>query len=155
MRGFVMATKKQYTNKWTYNGIEVDSPIENATGFVYKITNKTTGQFYIGRKNVVSVSKKTVVGEKKKQIVTKESDWKHYWSSSKQLIADVEEQGKDNFSREILAWASSISVLQYLEQKYIFDYDCMISELSYNSWFDVKMRKCAALIEYGKQNKGK
>lgn len=148
-----MAKKREYTNKWTFQGTEVDTPPEGMLGFVYKITNKSTGQFYIGRKNVISTSKKPPLdGERKKQIVTKESDWKHYWSSSKQVVADMDTYGKENFSREILVWCANISVLQYLEQKYIFDYDCMVSELAYNSWFEVKLRKCAALLEYGKNN---
>jgi hypothetical protein len=148
-----MAKKREYTNKWTFNGQEVDTPPEGMLGFVYKITNTKTNQFYIGRKNVISTSKKPpLAGERKKQIVTKESDWKHYYSSSKTIQADIENHGKEIFKREILVWCENISVLQYLEQKFIFDYDCMISELSYNSWFEVKLRKCAALIEYGKKN---
>lgn len=148
-----MAKKREYTNKWIFQGTEVETPPEGMLGFVYKITNKLTGQFYIGRKNVISTSKKPpLAGERKKQIVTKESDWKHYWSSSKQVVADMEEHGKENFSREILVWCANISVLQYLEQKYIFDLDCVVSEKSYNSWFDIRLRKTAALLEYGKNN---
>ena len=148
-----MAKKREYTNKWIFQGTEVDTPPEGMLGFVYRIINKTTGQFYIGRKNVISTSKKPpLAGERKKQIVTKESDWKHYWSSSKTLQADIETIGKDNFQREILEWCANISVLQYVEQREIFKHNCMICEMSYNSWFEIKLRKCAALLEYGKNN---
>lgn len=148
-----MAKKRVYENKWTFEGNEVDEPVADMLGFVYKITNITTGRFYIGRKNVVSKSTKPpLAGEKKKRITFKESDWKHYWSSSKELQADIETLGVDNFKREILVWCANISVLQYLEQYHIFTNNCMVSSLAYNSWFDVKLRKCAALIEYGKQH---
>ena len=36
--------------QWTYNGKVIDSISEEYEGFVYLITNTTTGQKYVGKK---------------------------------------------------------------------------------------------------------
>jgi len=82
------------TMGWRYKGSYItelaDMP-ENVFGFIYKITNTETGEYYIGKKQVVSVRKrnfgKREIAElkdkrmKKYEYVTKESDWKTYRSS--------------------------------------------------------------------------
>ena len=68
---------------------------ENTFGFIYKITNKTTGKFYIGKKQIMSqtnvkLGKKelealpTQRGKKpSKKLVIKESNWVEYMGSNK------------------------------------------------------------------------
>jgi hypothetical protein len=81
---------------WTYNGkciTEVSDMPEGVFGFIYKITNGKTNEFYIGKKQVVSVRKRkfgkketaalTDKRMKKYEMVTKESDWLEYRSSNK------------------------------------------------------------------------
>jgi hypothetical protein len=148
-----MASKKQYTNKWIYQGKEVDEAVPEMLGFVYRITHKETGRFYIGRKNVISnTTKPPLKGEIKKRKITKESDWKFYWSSSDEIKQMIRDGGNEQFIREILYWCENITVLQYLEQYEIFVQGCMINENSFNKWIDLKLRKCPALIEYGRNN---
>jgi len=72
-------------------------------GFVYVITNSINGRKYVGKK--VLWFKRTLPplkGFKRKRIVIKPSDWQTYWGSCKPLIADIEAQGSDSFTREII-----------------------------------------------------
>ncbi|WP_423056918.1 hypothetical protein [Aeromonas hydrophila] len=66
-------------NKW---GID-ESQISNYTGFIYKLQNIKTGEWYIGSKNFYSHRKETKKSSPKYgKRVKKESDWKTYQSSS-------------------------------------------------------------------------
>lgn len=137
-----MASKKIYENKWVFEGVEVEEPCLDMLGFVYKITNLTNDRFYIGRKNVISnVTKPPLKGDKKNRKISKESDWKFYWSSSDELKEDIKELGIENFRREILYWCKTPALITYLEQKTIFTTCALESNLSYNNWCDVKVRK--------------
>ena len=114
----------------TQNWIYID-PIhpEDWVGFVYKITNKTNGKFYIGKK-VFWNNRKTKLTKKElaeqtgpgrkptHKVVTKESDWLTYWGSNKALLADIKELGMDNFERRILKLCKSKKQLTYWEMHY-------------------------------------
>ena len=99
---------------------------KNAFGFIYKITNKLNGKYYIGKKQYFFKRKEH------NSIVYVESDWKNYWGSSKILLNDFKEFGKDNFSREILCVCYSKQELTYKEVFYLFKYDVLNDEKSYN-----------------------
>src|SRR6056300_1057107 len=89
--------------QWTYQGKTIDSIPDEYEGFVYLITNKTTGQKYVGKKLAkFKTTKPPLKGKKNKRRGYKESDWKDYWGSSDRLQADVDAQGPNNFTREIL-----------------------------------------------------
>ena len=64
---------------WIYNENNIielsDMPI-GTIGFIYKISNKKTGQYYIGKKNVASVRKKKF-GKKQIALIT-DKRLKHY-----------------------------------------------------------------------------
>jgi len=114
----------------TQNWIYID-PIhpEDWVGFVYKITNKTNGKFYIGKK-VFWNNRKTKLTKKElaeqtgpgrkptHKVVTKESDWLMYWGSNKALLEDIQELGMDNFERKILKLCKSKKQLTYWEMHY-------------------------------------
>src|SRR6056300_1792538 len=114
----------------TQNWIYID-PIhpEDWVGFVYKITNKTNGKFYIGKKvfwnnrktklTKKEIAEQTGPGRKPThKVVTKESDWLKYWCSNKDLLADIQELGMDNFERKILTLCKSKKELTYWEMHY-------------------------------------
>jgi hypothetical protein len=134
---------------WLFEGSEIDQLPEDCIGFVYLITNKSTGRKYIGKK-LAKFSKttyKTVKlkngNKKKKKIRSKiDSDWKEYWSSSDELKADVAKFGIDAFKREILKYCKSKNELSYYEAKYQFDNEVLLNQNDwYNGWISVKVRK--------------
>jgi hypothetical protein len=110
---------------WYYQGQPVEEIDEKYTGFVYLITNCVTGKNYNG-KNLTKFSKTNVRTvqlkngtKKKKKIRSKiESDWKTYWSSSKEVIDDVKTLGEDKFTREILMFCLSKGTASYFEAKF-------------------------------------
>ena len=106
-----------YENPWYYKGTAFTSDdICDFFGYVYLITNKTTGKKYIGRKYFVQ--KRKPKGGKRR--VTSESDWKKYYGSSPELKADISRYGKDNFSREILSLHETLGKVNYEETKQLF-----------------------------------
>lgn len=128
-------------SKWNYWGSLDD--IEDYEGFVYKITNLETGKFYVGKKNFFSVRNiplnKTELSlltdgrKSKKKKVVKESDWRNYWGSNKELLKDVELLGKDSFDRQILMLCKTKKALTYYEVHYQCRYECLVSpNCSYN-----------------------
>lgn len=110
---------------WYYKGEPVEEIDEKYTGFVYIITNLVTDKKYIGKKlskfsktNVRTVKLKNGTKKKKKIRSKIESDWKTYWSSSKEVIDDVKILGEDKFKREILMFCLSKGTASYFEAKF-------------------------------------
>ena len=106
-----------YENPWLYKDTTFSSDdIGDFFGYVYIITNKTTGKKYIGRKYFVQ--KRKPKGGKRR--VTSESDWKKYYGSSPELKSDVSRYGKENFSREIMSLHTTLGKVNYEETKQLF-----------------------------------
>jgi hypothetical protein len=129
---------KEFPMTWLYN----DQPYEEIgeyVGFVYCITNLTNNRKYIGKKNFYFSKTKTVKGKKKRSKV--ESDWRSYYGSNKELAADVEELGKDNFKREIVRLCKSKGEFGYWEAKLQFQYNVLESDDWYNSYIMVRVHK--------------
>ena len=115
-----------YENPWYYKGTAFTSDdIGDFFGYVYLITNKTTGKKYIGRKYFMQ--KRKPKGGKRR--VTSESDWKKYYGSSPELKADISRYGKDNFSREILSLHETLGKVNYEETKQLFLNDVLMESL--------------------------
>jgi hypothetical protein len=141
---------------WTYNGkyiTEISDMPEGVFGFIYKITNGKTNEFYIGKKQVVSVRKRkfgkketaalTDKRSKKYEMVEKESDWKEYRSSNKIVKSWFEENKKllkednrddinDRLELRILKFCSNKKSLTYYELQEQFAHDVLANELSLN-----------------------
>lgn len=81
---------------WIYNGEDFD--IENWFGFIYRIVENNTSREYIGKKQFFSHRTKSVVGRKNKKHYKKESDWKTYTGSSKELNESITASGKENYT---------------------------------------------------------
>lgn len=90
-------------------------------GFVYCIYNKTSGKRYIGKKQYYLSS-----GKAKNRITDRqspkwnpthwrESDWKTYTGSSKDLNKEIKKEGIDNYVFEILIHCQSKGDLHYSE----------------------------------------
>ena len=110
---------------WYYKGEPVEEIDDKYTGFVYLITNLATDKKYIGKKltkfsktNIKTVKLKNGTKKKKKIRSKVDSDWKTYWSSSKEVIEDVKALGEDKFKREILMFCLSKGTASYFEAKF-------------------------------------
>lgn len=127
-----------YNNPWIFEGKAfTDDSVGDLFGFVYIITNKSTGKKYVGKKLFTIAGYKTIKGKRKK--IRKPSDWKEYYGSSPRLQIDLDTFGKDNFSREIIRLCPNRSSASYYEAKIIFETDAIISDDWYNDWVTVKI----------------
>jgi hypothetical protein len=108
-------------------------------GFVYCITNTTSGKKYIGKKFFYSSKTKQVKGKKKKIKVS--SDWQTYYGSNEELKKDVIIHGQEAFVREILHLCKSKGECGYLEAKEQFVNGVLESDKYYNTWIMVRVRK--------------
>ena len=131
---------------WTYQNEEVTELPDDCVGFVYIITNLTTGKKYIGKK-LAKFSKTTYKTvklkngtKKKKKIRSKiDSDWQEYYGSSPNLTADIDKLGKENFSREILYYCKSKAETSYIEAREQFDRKVLESDEYYNGHIQVRV----------------
>jgi hypothetical protein len=104
-------------NPWLYKGKPFTTDdIGDLFGFVYRITNISTGKQYIGRKYFWQ--KRKPKGGKRR--VTSESDWKRYFGSSEELKRDIEELGRENFRREIISVHDTLGRTNYEETRQLF-----------------------------------
>ena len=131
---------------WFHQGQVVNELPEDCVGFVYCITNVTSGRQYIGKK-LAKFSKTTYKTvklkngtKKKKKIRSKiDSDWQEYYGSSPNLTADINTLGKENFSREILYYCKSKAETSYIEAREQFDRKVLESNEYYNGHIQVRV----------------
>jgi hypothetical protein len=84
-------------------------------GFIYRITELNTGREYVGKKQFFSNRTKSVVGRKNRKHYKKESDWRKYTGSSKELNLAIETNGKENYRFEIESLHKTKGSLHYQE----------------------------------------
>lgn len=131
---------------WTFNNKIVEELPEDCVGFVYLITNKANSRMYIGKKlakfsktsyKVVKLKNGT---KKRKKIKSKiDSDWMEYYGSSEELNKDIENFGKDNFTREILFFCKSKAECSYVEAREQFARRVLESDDYYNGQISVRV----------------
>lgn len=141
---------------WTYNGrviTELSDMPEDTFGFIYKITNGQTGQYYIGKKQVVSIRKRKFGKKeiakledkrmKRYEMVEKESDWKKYRSSNpivqlwfhtneQALTEDRRDDINDRLELKILKFCKNKKALTYYELQEQFSHDVLGDEMALN-----------------------
>ena len=131
---------------WSYQNEIVETLPEDCVGFVYIITNTTSGRMYIGKK-LAKFSKTTYKTvklkngtKKKKKIRSKiDSDWRDYYGSSPELTKDVTQLGTENFKREILFYCKSKSECSYIEAREQFARRVLESKDYYNGHIQVRV----------------
>ena len=133
---------------WLYKNDELTSIEQfpkDVMGFIYKIEHIPSKKTYIGKKFLV-FTRKQKLGKKdlklyegqpgrkpKYKIVSKESDWKNYWSSNKEIKKLLENEPKSNFKRQIIHLCINKKQLTYFETKYQFMYEVLEkSDLYFN-----------------------
>jgi hypothetical protein len=131
---------------WLYNK-QVISSIEDMPqgtfGFIYMTTHTSSGISYIGKKSLYhnvkrKLTKKELAdmpvtrGRKvTTEIVQKESDWKTYYGSTKQIVELIKGGKQEDFTREIIQFVFNKKLLTYYECKYLFKYGVLEHPLEY------------------------
>ena len=125
---------------WTYKGKKItslDDVGKDIMVFVYWTTHIPTGKSYIGKKFLVHTQKRKLSKRDLKvyegspgrppkyKLVSKESDWKTYYGSNKQLLELLKSEKIENFQREILRLCISKKRLTYYEMKYQFIHEVL------------------------------
>jgi len=134
---------------WIYNNKELKEIPENVYGYTYLITDLKNDKIYVGKKAFLHKSKsklskkaKLLPENKGKRVIrgTKDSGWKKYFGSSKELQTQVKLLGEKNFKREILEFATSKSDLALKEIEAQVKYNVLRIN-SYNLWIGGKVYK--------------
>lgn len=128
---------------------------ESLHGFVYVIQDKVTLRSYIGKKILRNNRKKKITQKVKKATGTRktyersitESDWKDYYGSSRELLADIQKFGKGRFKRVILELCCTKKYLSYAEVAWQIKLDVLRND-SYNGnilgrYYTKDMQNCA------------
>lgn len=128
---------------WLYNGKEIgDDDTVGYAAFVYIITNLKDNKRYIGKKIFKSIRRKKVKGKTRRKKVEKESDWKSYYGSNIELIADVKKHGAENFEREIVKLCKTRGTANYWEAKLQMQQEVLENpDKFYNEWIMVKVHR--------------
>ena len=120
---------------------KIDVPVDSY-GFIYLITNTSTGKKYIGKKQMLTTQKrKPLKGKVNKRHSIVSTDWKTYTSSCNDLNKDIETYGKDKFTFEILQFCNSKSELAYFEAKEQFSREVLLKEDYYNGIINLRIGK--------------
>lgn len=101
-------------------------------GFVYLITSLLNGKQYIGKKSFHSHIRKKVAGRKNRKRIVKESNWRTYTGSSKQLNEDIKVNGHGAFTFAIISLHSTKASWSYAEVKAIIENDAVRDDRYYN-----------------------
>jgi len=102
-------------------------------GFVYLIRCKIDNRWYVGKKLFTASG-----GKKGRTKIRKESDWRNYWGSSKELVAHISKHGKENFTREILSVHDTKFDLMYAELLAQIKYDVVHDPLTFNGVINMR-----------------
>lgn len=137
-------TTKSMISPWHYEGKEWSPPEEfspdDVYGFVYLITNLKDQRKYVGKKFFWSQKTLPITKTRKRRKRLKvESDWRTYWGSNKHLVKDVEEQGHEHFTREILHLCKTKGECAYYEAKEQFEREVLLTEEYYNGIISCKI----------------
>jgi hypothetical protein len=130
---------------WYYNN-EVFEPDEDQlksyVGFVYQVTEKSTGMKYIGKKffwrqKTLPITKT----RKRRKKVLVESDWRTYCGSSETVKQILNESGLNAFDREILHLCKTKGECSYMEAKIQFDRDVLLRDDYYNGIIQCRINR--------------
>jgi len=111
--------------------------VQDYVGMVYLLENTENGRKYVGKKFFHRNKSYQVKKKKKKKRV--ESDWKDYYGSSKELLADIEKIGKNKIKRSVLHLCKSKTQCSYYELKEQVDREVLLTEDYYNGFVGGKI----------------
>ena len=122
-----------------WSGVKVDP--EEHFGFIYMMTDLTTGEFYVGKKNVwikkprqkgCKTAIASPVSPKWKPCCWKESDWRTYKGSSKYWSKHMKNNPDHKYDYRVLACCGSKGVLHFAELVAIIFSKSLVSEKGFN-----------------------
>ena len=132
--------KKTDLGHWTTKLITENNEVPY--GFIYLITNLTNNKKYIGKKQCKTILKRRPLkGKKNKRHEERETDWRTYTSSSRELNDDIQLLGKENFKFEILKFCDSKWTLAYEEAKIQFEEEVLLKDEYYNGIINLRIGK--------------
>lgn len=132
--------KKTDLGHWTTKLVTENNEVPY--GFIYLITNLTNNKKYIGKKQCKTVLKRRPLkGKKNKRHEERETDWRTYTSSSRELNDDIQLLGKENFKFEILKFCDSKWTLAYEEAKIQFEEEVLLKDEYYNGIINLRIGK--------------
>lgn len=116
-------------------------------GFVYIIKNnhpdvikEKSKRYYIGCKQcLMRVKKKPLKGKTRNRIQFKDNGVSAYWGSSKELLADIEKYGIENFSREVIELCDSKFHMKYAELNWQLMTNALLDPTYYNGIINIRL----------------
>lgn len=128
---------------WHINNLKfepTEDELKQWVGFVYLITDRSSGKKYVGKKFFWSKRRlPPLKGKSRKRVVVKESDWKQYYGSSEDLKTLVETKGGDHYYREILHLCKSKGECSYMELKEQVDREVLFRDDYFNEFIGCKI----------------
>ena len=128
---------------WHLNNLKfepTEDELKQWVGFVYLITDRSSGKKYVGKKFFWSKRRlPPLKGKSRKRVVVKESDWKQYYGSSEDLKTLVESKGEDHYYREILHLCKSKGECSYMELKEQVDREVLFRDDYFKEFIGCKI----------------
>lgn len=125
---------------WYYKNKEFSETPDEFQGFVYIVTEVTTGKKYVGKKNFWKPKILPVTKTRKRRVRTRvESDWRDYFGSSEEVKLLVEKYGESSFKREIIRLCKTKGEMTYFEMKEQFDRSVLLDDEYYNQFIGGKI----------------
>ncbi len=130
-------------SKW----IGLPEDYSNIFGFVYIIKNNhkdvidtDSKRYYIGCKQcLMRVKKKPLKGKTRNRIQYKDNGVDAYWGSSKELLADIEKYGIENFTREVIELCDSKFHMKYAELNWQLMTNALLDNKFYNGIINIRL----------------
>lgn len=128
---------------WQAENLEWD---DDVTHFVYEISKKEPIEGkpyrYIGQKTIKRKKKYPPLKNKtRNRWIEKETDWKKYQSSSRELQDQIKEFGKESFDFKILKLCYGKSEANYFETWLQFQKNALFDESYYNGIINCRIGK--------------
>ncbi|HDR3653104.1 TPA: ribbon-helix-helix protein, CopG family [Bacillus anthracis] len=101
------------------NCYSIDDIDTNNFGYIYVTHNTILDKYYVGMSRFDKVFKNT-------------TNWRTYIGSSRPLLKDVKQYGRENFTRDIIAIAKDEREMRSLERVYIDKFKAVHKENWYN-----------------------
>ena len=125
---------------WLYNDKEFTTAPEDYQGFVYEITELSTGKKYIGKKFFWKPKILPKTKKRKRRVRTRvESDWMDYYGSSETVRRIALNEGYSAFKRVILRLCKTKGECSYYEAKLQFENDVLLKDEYYNEFIGCKI----------------